>query len=168
MLSYDLLVFASITTNLLRSLGHQNLLRFNPETQVRLRHLGATLFEVGVEGHEACLVHEHGPQCGDGVLQPHDLREREDCTVVVVSLGHAAENSSINAQGGRGRVSVDQICPRTSLPYYSNPSFFGVGRRSNNKFKAIKKILMGFNVLSRRRTILPTNETIVLLCTRAK
>lgn len=99
----NVILYAQALTNLLRSLGHQNLLRFNPETQVCLRHLGATLFEIGVEGHETCLVHEHGPQCADGVLQPHNLREGENRTVVVVGLGHATDKSSehINARGSR-------------------------------------------------------------------
>lgn len=77
---------------LLRSLGHQNLLRFDPESQVRLGHLGATLLEVTVEGHETRLVHEHGPQCSHGVLQPHDLGEGEYRAVVVIRLRYAAEN----------------------------------------------------------------------------
>lgn len=58
---------------------------------MRLRQLGAKLFEVGVEGHEARLVHEHGPQRSHGVLQPHDLGEGEYCAVVVISLSPAAK-----------------------------------------------------------------------------
>lgn len=89
---------------LLRSLGHQNLLRFDPEPQVRLRQLGATLLEVSVEGHEASLIHEHGPQRSHGVLQPHDLGEGEYRAVVVVSLNHAAEEKiqQTNTEQTRG------------------------------------------------------------------
>lgn len=81
----------AVNAYLLRSLGHQNLLCFDPEPQVRLRHLGATLLEVAVEGHETSLIHEHGPQRSHGVLQPHDLGEGEDGAVVVVSLSPSAE-----------------------------------------------------------------------------
>lgn len=76
------------TTDLLRSLRHQNLLSFNPEAKVRLRHLRARLLEEGVEGHEARLIHQHAPQCASRVLHPHDLGEGEDRTVVVFGLAH--------------------------------------------------------------------------------
>lgn len=76
------------TTDLLRSLCHQNLLSFNPKAKVRLRHLRAGLLKEGVEGHEARLIHQHAPQCASRVLHPHDLGESEDRTVVVFGLAH--------------------------------------------------------------------------------
>lgn len=79
------------STNLLRSLCHENLLCFDPEAKVCLRQLRAGLFEEAVEGHETCLVHKHAPQRTDRVLQPHNLGEREYRTVVVVGLVHHAE-----------------------------------------------------------------------------
>lgn len=83
-----------LNADLLRSLAHQDLLRFDPETQMRLRQLGAALLEESVERHEACLVHEHRSQSVDGVLQPHNLREGEDGPIVVVGLGRSTEQAN--------------------------------------------------------------------------